>query len=434
MRAVVVGAGAIGLTTAVSLRAAGHAVTLIAPELPGPGEGPSVAHQVRGATHAAAGMLAPVGETQFSQDALGGLLHQGWAAYPELIELLGRFTDAPTGFRAQGSWIVAADAADARAWSRLLDHAGSRGRRVEPIAVSRLRRVEPALAPGLAQAHEAPDDHQVDPRLLVRACLAALTAETGPGGAPLPETAGPPATLLPGTVVAARQRGEDAVLDVAESAAGALHADVAVLAAGLGHRDIGGAPAEEPLALRPVHGDVLRLRVREEQLLPGEEHLLGRTVRALVGGRQVYLVPRADRTLVVGASSREDGLAGSHAGSVLDLLADAAAVLPAVRECELLEVTAAARPGTPDDAPRVAALRGAPRLIVAAGFHRHGILLAPWAAERAVDLVDAMRRGSADDAATPPPEPRPAKERPDDGTDGDDADDPHDAEQGRNDA
>ena len=174
--------------------------------------------------------------------------------------------------------------------------------------------------------------------------------------------------------------------------------------------------------------------MREEQLLPGEEHLLGRTVRALVGGRQVYLVPRADRTLVVGASSREDGLAGSHAGSVLDLLADAAAVLPAVRECELLEVTAAARPGTPDDAPRVAALRGAPRLIVAAGFHRHGILLAPWAAERAVDLVDAMRRGSADDAATPPPEPRPAKERPDDGTDGDDADDPHDAEQGRNDA
>ena len=134
---------------------------------------------------------------------------------------------------------------------------------------------------------------------------------------------------------------------------------------------------------------MLRLRVRPEQLLPGESHLITRTVRGLVHGRQVYLVPRADGTLVVGASAREDGLAGTCAGAVLDLLADAAAILPAVRECELVEITTAARPGTPDDAPRVLTVPEAPGAVVATGFHRHGILLAPWAAGRILELLRA---------------------------------------------
>ncbi|MBN6761838.1 FAD-dependent oxidoreductase, partial [Micrococcus luteus] len=158
---------------------------------------------------------------------------------------------------------------------------------------------------------------------------------------------------------------------------------------GLGHRGIGGAATAVEVPLRPVHGDVLRLRVRPEQLLPGESHLITRTVRGLVHGRQVYLVPRADGTLVVGASAREDGLAGTSAGAVLDLLADAAAILPAVRECELVEITTAARPGTPDDAPRVLAVPEAPGAVVATGFHRHGILLAPWAAGRILELLHA---------------------------------------------
>ena len=167
------------------------------------------------------------------------------------------------------------------------------------------------------------------------------------------------------------------------------HLGGAVLAAGLGHRGIGGAATAVEVPLRPVHGDVLRLRVRPEQLLPGESHLITRTVRGLVHGRQVYLVPRADGTLVVGASAREDGLAGTSAGAVLDLLADAAAILPAVRECELVEITTAARPGTPDDAPRVLAVPEAPGAVVATGFHRHGILLAPWAAGRILELLHA---------------------------------------------
>ena len=89
MHVAVVGAGIIGLTAAVRLRAAGHAVTLIAPELDAAGR----PHAVAGATHAAAGMLAPLAETQFSQDDLAPLLQAGWEAYPALVDLLAAFTD-----------------------------------------------------------------------------------------------------------------------------------------------------------------------------------------------------------------------------------------------------------------------------------------------------------------------------------------------------
>ena len=383
MHVAVVGAGIIGLTAAVRLRAAGHAVTLIAPELDAAGR----PHAVAGATHAAAGMLAPLAETQFSQDDLAPLLQAGWEAYPALVDLLAAFTDVETGFLAQGAWIVAADPSDARAWDHVLEHASILGRRVEPVSVRALRRAEPALAPGLAAGFDAPDDHQVDPRRLAAACVAALRAETGPDGGPLPAGAGPAARFLAGRVTAADPEGEGVRLTLADG--DVLTADGAVLAAGLGHRGIGGAATAVEVPLRPVHGDVLRLRVRPEQLLPGESHLITRTVRGLVHGRQVYLVPRADGTLVVGASAREDGLAGTSAGAVLDLLADAAAILPAVRECELVEITTAARPGTPDDAPRVLAVPEAPGAVVATGFHRHGILLAPWAAGRILELLHA---------------------------------------------
>ena len=147
MHVAVVGAGIIGLTAAVRLRAAGHAVTLIAPELDAAGR----PHAVAGATHAAAGMLAPLAETQFSQDDLAPLLQAGWEAYPALVDLLAAFTDVETGFLAQGAWIAAADPSDARAWDHVLEHASILGRRVEPVSVRALRRAEPALAPGLAE-------------------------------------------------------------------------------------------------------------------------------------------------------------------------------------------------------------------------------------------------------------------------------------------
>ncbi len=106
----------------------------------------------------------------------------------------------------------------------------------------------------------------------------------------------------------------------------------------------------------------------------------------------MYVVPRSDGTVVIGATSREDGSAGVSAGGVHQLLRDAQVLLPAVAELELLETTARARPGTPDNAPllgRVADARGTdiPGLVLATGFFRHGVLLTPIAAHITTELL-----------------------------------------------
>jgi glycine oxidase len=153
-----------------------------------------------------------------------------------------------------------------------------------------------------------------------------------------------------------------------------------------------------------VYGDILRLRV-PRHLQP----LLSSTVRGLVHGVPVYIVPRDDGTVVIGATQREDALGVTpsegavSAGGVYQLLRDAQVLVPAVAELELLECTTRARPATPDNAPllgRVAASSGGPDipgLIIATGFFRHGILLAPAAAAICSQLMEgrAYRRWAA---------------------------------------
>lgn len=399
MRCVVVGAGIIGLSAAVRLRDAGHEVTVVAPDLDAPGAGDA-------ATHAAAGMLAPLGETQYSQSGLGALLARSWALTGDLVARLEAGGE-DAGHRVEGAWLVGVEPADARRWRETLGTAAhladpdggpashdypalSLPRPASPVPVSALRRAEPALSPALAGAFDAPDDDQLDPRRARAAALARLRGDAG-------------ARLVTGHATEVRQIGEAVEVSVRD-AGGAegtrtLRADVAVLAAGLGHAALTGDPAALTLPLRPVFGDILRLRVPSRLLGPGEDHVLGRTVRALVGDRSVYLVPRADGGLVVGATSREDAEPGTPAGAVLDLLQDAAAVLPAVRECLLDEVTTRARPGSPDDAPFLGPLPHAPRVIVSTGHHRHGVLLAAWSAHAALTLAERADAAPGEGAA-----------------------------------
>ncbi|MDQ1577626.1 MAG: glycine oxidase, partial [Microbacteriaceae bacterium] len=125
------------------------------------------------------------------------------------------------------------------------------------------------------------------------------------------------------------------------------------------------------------------------------------TIRGLVRGLPVYLVPRADGTVVLGATQREDGSVGVSAGGVHQLLRDAQVLVPAVAELQLIEVIARARPATPDNAPllgRVARRVDAseddiPGLIVATGFFRHGVLLTPIAAQHCLRLIAGTADG-----------------------------------------
>ncbi|MCU1605405.1 MAG: glycine oxidase ThiO, partial [Modestobacter sp.] len=157
---------------------------------------------------------------------------------------------------------------------------------------------------------------------------------------------------------------------------GVLATGTVVLALGAHSAGLPGVP---PLPVRPVKGQILRLA--------GATGLLSGTVRALVRGRQVYLVPYAGDRLIIGATSEDRGFDPTvTAGGVHDLLHDAIDVVPGVSELELVETLARWRPGTADNAPLLGP-SALPGLVLATGHHRNGVLLTPVTGDVVAELL-----------------------------------------------
>jgi glycine oxidase len=136
-------------------------------------------------------------------------------------------------------------------------------------------------------------------------------------------------------------------------------------------------PSSIGKALRPVKGQIVRLRMDPSR--PGLQHVL-RT-------EEVYLVPRPDGELVVGATVEEKGFDLTlTAGGVFELLRAADELLPGIRELELVEIGVGLRPGTPDNLPLIGPTE-TPGLVVAAGHYRNGILQAPLTADTIAHLL-----------------------------------------------
>src|SRR5918999_604612 len=215
--------------------------------------------------------------------------------------------------------------------------------------------------------------------------------------AELEAAAGCPAGLrTDGTVVAATGSGDRAELDSlagflarlgrdgervtgVRTDSGDVEADTVLVAAGA--HSSAPHPALDGL-VRPVKGEILRIAHRQGAFPPPR-----RTVRALVDGRPVYVVPRDDGGLVIGATQAELGFDTEvTVGGVRDLLRDAERILPGIAEYALVESAAGLRPGSPDNLPLIGAL-GPDGLLVATGHHRNGMLLAPVTADAVLALL-----------------------------------------------
>jgi glycine oxidase len=317
----------IGLGVAWRLAQRGFTVTVYDPA---PGSGASTV---------AAGMLAPVGEAGFGEAALTRLLVEGARRWPAFAAALSTATGMEIGYRDEGSLLVARTADDLAEVRRLCALHESLGLASTGLRSAELRQREPLLAPRVSGGALLPDDHQVDPRRVVAALLVAIEAA--------------------GVRVVRR-----AVTDLST-----VDEPVRVLAAGWRSGPLAGIP------VRPVKGQLLRLRGA------GLTHV----IRGYVDGRRVYLVPRADGEVVVGATSEERGDTVVTAGAVRELLCAAVDLVPELAEYELAETRAGLRPGTPDNAPVIGEL--SPDLFVATGHYRHGVLLAPVTADAIADLL-----------------------------------------------
>jgi len=315
-----------------------------------------------GAWQVAAGMLAPVAESDFGEQALTGLGIRAAAGFEEFCAELAEASGEDPGFRASGTLIVARDRDDAEVLERLLGFRRSLGLPVERLRPSQARRAEPALAPTVRLALDVPGDHSADPRRLVAALASAVERAGG--------------EIRRGARVTAVTSEDGRVTGVRLADGEVLNAGRVVLAAGAWSSRVDGVP--DPVPVRPVKGQILRLH---DARGPG---LVERTVRTPQGG---YLVPRGDGRYVLGATVEERGFdTAPTAGGVFELVRDLSEVIPGVLELELDEVAAGLRPGSPDNLPSIGP-GGLDGLVWATGHYRNGILLAPLTAALVADLL-----------------------------------------------
>ena len=357
---VVVGAGVIGLSVAWQLARAGRRVVVCDPV------------PATGASRVAAGMLAPVTEVHFGETGLLGLTLAGAAMWPRFAEELTEASQCDVGYRATGTVVVARDHDDRRDLDRLRTFAETLGLVMEPLGSKEIRAREPLLAPDVRGGLWVPGDHSVDNRAL----LSALNSACHRAGVEVVHQQ-----------VARVDVSADRATGVTLIDTERIAADVVVLAAGAWSRQIGGLEDGVLPPVRPVRGQALRLHRDRGGL--GDLPTPRTTVRGLVKGRSVYVVPRGGGEVVVGATSDEVGYEPhATAGSVWELLNDARALLPSLNEMTFVEASAGLRPGTPDNVPLVGRSRLS-GLLMATGHYRNGILLAPITAEHIVGLLDA---------------------------------------------
>jgi glycine oxidase len=357
-RVVVIGAGVIGLGIAWRL-AARAAVTVFDRGKAG-----------AGASHAAAGMLAACAEAEPGEETLVALGRESQRRWPAFAEELERTTGVDVELRTEGALVVALTADDQATIAHHLEFQRQLALPLEWLSAAATRAREPRLAGKIAGALFSPEDHQVDNRKLAHALR--IAAEQA--GVDIREHQPVKEFVVQG----GQARG--VVLNDGTS----VPADIVVLAAGAWSRGIGGLPPDRRPPVRPIKGQMLALRM--DPAAPLLSHVLW--------APGVYLVPRRDGRLIVGATVEEKGFDDTiTAGGLLTLLEAAWRAIPAVEELPVDEIWVGHRPGSRDDAPILGPgpLAG---LFYATGHHRNGILLAPVTA-------DAMARLILDDVVEP---------------------------------
>lgn len=356
----VIGGGVCGLVVAWRAALAGASVVVLDRGAAG-----------GGASHVAAGMLAPVSEADAGELPLLELGMAGAARWPAFARELGDASGIDVGYRACGSLLLARDRDEDEALSRELDLRERLGLPARRLPPSQARALEPALAPALRGALDVPGDHAVDPRA-VCAALALAAQRAG-------------VTLRTGVAALHVDVVDGRVAGLSAAGGGRVAADRVVVAAGAWSGAVAGLPGDAQIPVRPVKGQTLRLRDPDHD---PQRPLLDRVVR-FEGG---YLVPRGDGRYVLGATVEERGFDTTITALALyELLRDASELVPGVLELDVEETCAGLRPGTPDNAPVLGPSPVVDGLVWATGHYRNGILLAPLTG----DLVAASLTSAA---------------------------------------
>ena len=332
----IIGGGVVGLAIAIELKRQGAKVTVVSKDF------------TQAASHAAAGMLAPLAEKLVSGPMLDLCLRSRWL-YPEWTQKLEELTGIETGYLPCG--ILAPTYSEPKAIAE--------DDRAVWLDRAAIKLYEPGLSDRVAGGWWYPEDGQVDNRSLMRSLLQAA------------QTLG--IELNEGVSVKAIQQKQGRV-DGVLTDVGQLTAQQYVLAAGSWSSQL------MPLPVRPVKGQMLALRMPQKLHQPFP-------LQRILYGEGVYLVPRQDGRLIVGATVEEvDWTPFNTPQGIQSLLAKTTELYPAAADWQIEEFWWGFRPGTPDELP-ILGRSACENLFLATGHYRNGILLAPITASLMADLI-----------------------------------------------
>lgn len=350
----ILGAGIIGLSAAYELAVRrGARVTLYDVRVPG-----------RGASWAAAGMLAPAFEAASepgTHPRLFDLCLAGARLWPAFADELGARSRLAVGLDQTPSLAVSLDAGEAVRLARIAAMLAREDVAHVSLSAGELRVLEPALSDAVRGGLELPTDFRVNNRLTVEALLAALR-----GHGNVSFVSGP--ALLKSEGGRLILEGHDAIL----AAAG----------------------WETPIIKVEEHGQLYSLVNWDVALDDIDCHggqMLAVTAgdgapQRVVRSGHVYLVPRAGQ-VVIGATVEPDRVINAPETHVIEALRkEGVRLCPGLANAPVAESWASVRPGTPDSAPFIGPTM-TPGLFVAAGHYRNGILLAPITAQLIADQI-----------------------------------------------
>jgi glycine oxidase len=330
---IIVGGGIIGLSLSIALRKRGAKVLMVERGEPG-----------REASHAAAGMLSDCAlETPA---ALQPLAQASARMYPEFVHEVQDESGIHVDLREQGTLLFLS-----------AEHAGCRCE-AEEIPAARVAELEPALADAKRPAFYL-RERSVDPRALLAAALKAAKHRE--------------VDISSGTAVTGLLRSDGKAAGVTTDRT-TYYAPVVVNCAGAWAGQI----SEHRFPIRPAKGQMLCV-------------VGGPRLTHVLRTPAVYLVPRSDGRVLIGATVEDAGYdKRTDADTIQRMHRAAVALVPTLERARLLEAWAGLRPGTPDDLPILGAT-STPGYFVAAGHFRDGILLAPVTAHVMAQIVTGVK-------------------------------------------
>lgn len=316
------------------------------------------------ATPAAGGMLSPAGEAFESEDSLIEIAQESCRVYPKFVQAVELESGCTVDYKTEGTLMVALTRDHVGQLEQLGVAQESLGLRTSWLAPAALAALEPNLSPRQCGALLAADDHQVNPRKL----SAALEIAN--------EKSGVEVISHIGTVEVETTRGHAAGLYLEDHPKIArIAAPWVVVASGAWSSQI---QALSDLPLRPVRGQFVRLKGTP---------LVSHVVRT----PDVYIVPREEGLLYLGASSEESAFDSRPiAGHAMELLWHGFRAVPGIFELEMLETNVGFRPALRDNLPAIGKTK-TPGLIAALGHYRHGIMLAPITAAGVLEILQTNR-------------------------------------------